>query len=69
MDTGTLSTSTASRVIARLSPQEQQELILTYGKEIIDGATQRQVQEYVDETIKKEQELCEHKKATQRFRK
>ena len=62
VDTGTLSTSTASRVIARLSPQEQQELILTYGKEIIDGATQRQVQEYVDETIKKEQELCEHKK-------
>ena len=57
-----LSTSTASRVIVRLSPQEQQELILTYGKEIIDGATQRQVQEYVDETIKKSKSFVSTKK-------
>ena len=49
VDTGSLTTSVASRVLARLSPTEQQQLILTYGKEEIEKATQVKAQEMVEE--------------------
>jgi len=35
VDTGSLTTSVASRIIARLSPTDQKQLILTYGKDEI----------------------------------
>ena len=49
VETGSLTTSVASRIIARLSPTDQQQLILTYGKEEIEKATQKQTQEMVNE--------------------
>lgn len=49
VDSGNLTTSVASRIIARLSPIDQQKLILTYGKDEIEKATQKQTQEMVDE--------------------
>ena len=35
VDTGSLTTSVASRILARLSPTDQKNLILTYGKDEI----------------------------------
>mgnify|MGYP000994287261 FL=1 len=35
VDSGSLTTSVASRIIARLSPADQKQLILTYGKDEI----------------------------------
>ena len=49
VDTGSLTTSVASRIIARLSPTDQQQLILTYGKEEIENATQVKTQQMIDE--------------------
>jgi ParB/RepB/Spo0J family partition protein len=49
VDRGNLTTSVASRIIARLSPTDQKQLILTYGKDEIEKATQKQTQKMVDE--------------------
>jgi len=49
VDADQISTSVASRVLARMSPTEQQQLILTYGKEEIEKATQAKAQEMVEE--------------------
>ena len=44
-----VSTTVASRIIARLSPTDQKQLILTYGKDEIENATQAKTQQMVDE--------------------
>jgi ParB-like chromosome segregation protein Spo0J len=49
VDSGSLTTSVASRIIARLSPTDQKQLILTYGKEEIENATQAKTQQMIDE--------------------
>lgn len=51
---GILTKTTASKVLTKLSSIEQEELITTYGKDIIAGATQKQVQEYVNKLKEKE---------------
>lgn len=42
-------TTVASTILSKLSPIDQQQLILTYGKDEIEKATQKQTQEMVDE--------------------
>ncbi|MEY8352576.1 ParB N-terminal domain-containing protein [Lachnospiraceae bacterium 54-53] len=49
VDKGSLTTSVASRILARLSAEEQKKLILTYGKDEIENATQKKAQEMIDE--------------------
>jgi ParB family chromosome partitioning protein len=49
VDTGSLTTSVAGRIIARLSPTDQKQLILTYGKDEIENATQAKTQQMIDE--------------------
>ncbi|CAB1252018.1 ParB domain-containing protein [Ruminococcaceae bacterium BL-6] len=49
VDTGSLTTSVASRILARLSPTDQKNLILTYGKDEIENATQAKTQQMIDE--------------------
>lgn len=44
-----LSSTVASRILARLSPTDQQQLIITYGKDEIEKATQKQTQDMVEE--------------------
>ena len=44
-----VSTTVASRIIARLSPTDQKQLILTYGKDEIENATQAKTQQMIDE--------------------
>ena len=48
LDTDVFSKTTASKILVRLSKPEQEELLATFGKEIIAGATQKQMQAYVD---------------------
>ena len=52
---GTISMSTASRLIARLSPEEQEQLIATLP--VSEKLTQKQVQEYVDQIRALKQQL------------
>lgn len=54
IDNGTITKTTASKVLTKLSPSEQEDLITTYGKDIIQGATQKQVQEYIDKLKEKD---------------
>jgi len=44
-----VSATVASRIIARLSPTDQKQLILTYGKDEIENATQTKTQQMIDE--------------------
>lgn len=49
VNTGSITTSVASRILARLSPTDQKQLILTYGKDEIENATQAKTQQMIDE--------------------
>jgi len=51
LDNGFFSKATALGVLVKLSQSEQEELITTFGDEIIKGVTQKQMQEYVNRTI------------------
>jgi len=56
LDDGVFTKSTAARVITQLTKAEQEELITTYGKEILEGTTQKQMQEYVNKLKEKDDE-------------
>ena len=49
LDAGAFTKTTASKILVKLTTEEQEELITTYGKDIIEGVTQKQMQEYVDQ--------------------
>lgn len=51
---GKLTTSTASRILARLSSEEQEEVLSTIGGEALSKMTQKQVQEEVNKIKNKE---------------
>ena len=54
---GNITTSVASRVLARLSQEEQLELFNELGEDKLKEMTQKEVKEYIDKNNKLEQEL------------
>lgn len=50
IDNGTISKTTASKLLTKLTQEEQKELLLEFGEDILNGlATQIQIQKYIDE--------------------
>jgi len=48
LDSGAFTKTTASKILIKLSKEEQKELMEIYGAEIIEGVTQKKMQEFVD---------------------
>ena len=46
---GVFTKTTASKILVKLSKDEQSELLETFGSEIIEGVTQKQMQKYADQ--------------------
>lgn len=63
LDGGKLSKTTARNVLARLSPEEQKEVLEDLGVDGLSGKTQAQLKEYVSKLQKKEKENEQLKKA------
>lgn len=60
IDNGTITKTTSSKVLTKLSPTEQEELLTTYGKDIIQGVTQKQVQEYIYKLKEKDKVIAKY---------
>ena len=56
VEQGTISPSTASRLIAKLTPEEQEKLVATLP--VVDYMTQKQVQSYVDQIQAKDNQIA-----------
>ena len=48
LDAGEINKTTASKILVKLSPEDQQSLLNDLGKEQLAAMTQNQVQEYID---------------------
>lgn len=59
VDKGTISPSTASRLIARLTPEEQEKLVVALP--VVDRLTQKQVQSYIDQIKTKDNQINGYK--------
>lgn len=59
VDKGTISPSTASRLIARLTPEEQEKLVVALP--VVDRLTQKQVQKYIDQIKTKDNQINGYK--------
>ena len=65
LDNGAFTKTTASKILVKLTQEEQQELLAQFGAEISEGATQAQMQEYVNK-IRGLEMLLESEKAKPR---
>ena len=63
LEQGKLSASVGSRILARLSPEEQKEVLEDLGVDGLSGKTQAQLKEYVSKLQAKEEENEKLKKA------
>lgn len=59
VEQGTISPSTASRLIARLTPEEQEKLVIALP--VVDRLTQKQVQTYIDQIQAKDNQINGYK--------
>lgn len=59
VEQGTISPSTASRLIARLTPEEQEKLVIALP--VVDRLTQKQVQSYIDQIKTKDNQINGYK--------
>lgn len=61
LEQGRLTTSTASRILARLSSKEQKEVLDTIGADAISEMTQKQVKQYIEDNNRLKNELEQEK--------
>ena len=66
LEQGKLSASVGSRILARLSPEEQKEVLEDLGVDGLSGKTQAQLKEYVSKLQAKEEENEKLKKALEK---
>lgn len=67
VEQGTISPSTASRLIARLTPEEQEKLVVALP--VVDRLTQKQVQKYIDQIKTKDNKISGYEMMMEEYQK
>ena len=57
LDAGAFTKTTASKILVKLSKEEQEELLISFGKEIIEGVTAKQMEQYIKEIQTRDDEI------------